>query len=177
MESPFQNIQIDIDNLPRQADVQFKRLQGSYLMVSMFSLAIFWTLVFLLAFFGPSTFDIDIPQEILTYIYMGLVGLAIVSFLLAFFGFRKKGYAMREKDIMYKAGIIWKSVTTIPFSRIQHCEVKEGPIERIFGLSSLHIYTAGGSSSDIDIPGLYPQEAHDIKSFVLKKIVSEDEEE
>jgi len=177
METPFENIQIDINSLPRQDDVQFTHLQGSYLLVSMISLGIFWTLAFLLAYLGPEIFDISFLDEFAQFIYFGLLIAALLSFLLAYLGFKKKGYALREKDIMYKSGLIWKAITTIPFSRIQHCEVKEGPIERLFGLSSLHIYTAGGSSSDIDIPGLYPQQAQDIKSFVLKKINTEDEEE
>jgi len=177
MQTPFKNIQIDIDSLPRQADIHFSKLQGSYLMVSMISLAIFWALAFLLVFFGPDVFDIPLPDGILKYIYGALIPISIFTFLLFYLGFHKKGYALRERDIMYKSGLIWKTMTTIPFSRIQHCEVKEGPIERLFGLSSLHIYTAGGSSSDVDIPGLYPQEGQNIKRFVLNKMNTEDEEE
>jgi len=177
MQPPFENIQIDLDQLPRQADVQYSELQGSYLLVSMISLTIFWLLAGLFIFLGPEVFRFTIPDGVAKYVYAAVLLIAITTFLLAYLGFRKKGYALRDRDIMYKTGLIWKSMTTIPFSRIQHCEVKEGPIERLFGLSSLHIYTAGGSSSDIDIPGLYPQTAQNIKSFVLKKVNAEDEEE
>ena len=40
------------------------------------------------------------------------------------------------------------------FSRIQHLEIDEKPISRIFGLSSLSVYTAGDSSDDLVIRGI-----------------------
>ena len=82
MQTPFENIQIDVDSLPKQADVQFKNLQRSYLMVSMISLGIFWILASLLAFLGPEIFELDIPKDLLTYIYIGLIVIAIISFYL-----------------------------------------------------------------------------------------------
>ncbi len=173
MHSSFENIQIDLDSLPKQEDLHFVPLERSYLNVSLITVLLFWSAIFIFAFIGPSLAEIDVPEILLRLRPFVLIPLAVLTFLIAIFGFRKKGYALRDKDIMYKSGLIWKSITTIPFSRIQHCEVKEGPIERIFGLSSLHIYTAGGSSSDIDIPGLHPQGAQDIKEFVLQKINDE----
>lgn len=173
MHSSFENIQIDVESLPKQEDLHFAPLERSYLNVSLITLFLFWAAIFSIAYVGPRFAEIDLPVFISRLRPFVLIPLAITTLLLAFFGFRKKGYALREKDILYKSGLIWKSITTIPFSRIQHCEVKEGPIERLFGLSSLHIYTAGGSSSDIDIPGLHPQGAQDIKQFVLQKINDE----
>lgn len=177
MINPFDNVQIDVASLPKQEDLQFVSLEKSYLQVSIITLFIFWAIISGLYIIGPKLAEIELPTIVYRAAPLVLATLALLSFLIAVFGFRKKGYALREKDIIYKTGLIWKSMTTIPFNRIQHCEVKEGPIERLFGLSSLHIYTAGGSSSDIDIPGLHPQGAQDIKQFVLKKINVEDPEE
>ncbi len=58
---------------------------------------------------------------------------------------------------------------TIPFNRIQHTEISRGPIERKYELSTLKIYTAGGSTSDLSIPGLEAEEAEQLKEFVAKK--------
>ena len=55
--------------------------------------------------------------------------------------------------------------------------MSQGPIERLFGLSNLHVFTAGGSSSDISIPGLTQVEANRIKEYILGKTVNTDEEE
>lgn len=176
MTEPFHNIQIDIDQLPKQAHIDFSPLERNYMFVHLITVLLFWSLAFLLVIFSPIIFEFELPGILKTTLPIAIVILAIVSFVLSYFGFRKKGYAIRDKDILYKRGLVWRSVTTIPFSRVQHCEVKEGPIERIFGLSSLHIYTAGGSSSDIDIPGLLPSRAQDVKSFVLQKLIKDEEE-
>ena len=77
---------------------------------------------------------------------------------------------------MYKQGYLWRSNTVIPFNRIQHAEVTQGPIERMFELSVLRVFTAGGSASDIAIPGIRPDEAHRIKEFILSKTAADEEE-
>ena len=65
-----------------------------------------------------------------------------------------KKYALRERDISYKSGLLIKKITTVPFSRIQHVEIDEKPISRLFGLASLSVYTAGDSSDDLVVKGL-----------------------
>lgn len=95
---------------------------------------------------------------------------------MAILGYRKKGYALRERDISYKEGVLWKSHTVIPFNRIQHSEVTQGPIQSVFELSSISIYTAGGGASDLTITGLQQKEAHQIKDFLLQKLSRHEEE-
>ena len=90
---------------------------------------------------------------------------------------KRKKYALREHDIIYSSGLIWRQKTVVPFSRIQHVEVTEGPIDRLFDLSRLNIYTAGGSSSDLTIPGLMPSRAESIKHYILNRNSQLDEEE
>ena len=91
-----------------------------------------------------------------------------------FKAFTFKGYAFRQKDISYKTGWLWRSITTVPFNRVQHCEVSQGVMDRYFGLAKLKIFTAGGSSSDVVVPGLRLDQATDLKDFILEKI-KEDE--
>ena len=80
---------------------------------------------------------------------------------------------MREKDIMYTKGLLWATRTSIPFNRIQHVEIKQGPFERIFKLNSLKVFTAGGQTGDLVIPGLNEENALQIKEFILGKAAIE----
>lgn len=82
--------------------------------------------------------------------------------------FSYMSYAIRERDISYKSGWLWKSMTTIPFNRVQHCDIKQGILDRRFGLSKLTIYTAGGQNTDLEIPGLLPDTAEKLKAFILR---------
>ena len=53
-------------------------------------------------------------------------------------------YLITDDRIEIKKGIFWRSHTVIPISRIQHVAAKSGPIQRMFGLASVEIHTAGG---------------------------------
>ena len=83
-------------------------------------------------------------------------------------GFKRRGYALRQRDITYKKGYLFHSQTTIPFNRIQHCETSQGPLSRAFGLMTLKVFTAGGASSDLRISGLRPDEANKLKEFITE---------
>ena len=76
---------------------------------------------------------------------------------------------MREHDMLYKSGLIFRKTIALPFNRIQHSEINQGPIERKFNLASLSIFTAGGNNSDLAIPGLLNEDAQEIKSFIIQK--------
>jgi membrane protein YdbS with pleckstrin-like domain len=92
-----------------------------------------------------------------------------ISMLGIHIGYRKRSYALRELDLTYRKGWLFYSITTIPFNRIQHTDVSQGPIERQFALCTLSIYTAGGSTSDLSIPGLEQDEAQQLRDFIAKK--------
>jgi len=101
-----------------------------------------------------------------------LLGSALIiggRLFLLYRGFRRKQYALRTHDLTYQRGLIRFTVTSIPFNRVQHCEVGQGALERLFELAHLKVYTAGGSSSDLTIPGLPPERASRIKDYVLAR--------
>ena len=60
--------------------------------------------------------------------------------------------------------------TTVPFNRIQHIEINQGPFSRFFDLATLSIFTAGNSSHDLKIRGIKISEAEKIKEFISSKI-------
>lgn len=86
------------------------------------------------------------------------------------------GYAIRNRDILFKKGWLWKSNTMIPFNRVQHCEVNQNPIERYFGLAKLKVFTAGGTSSDLSISGLTPAKAEQLKHYITTQTAHDQEE-
>jgi membrane protein YdbS with pleckstrin-like domain len=108
------------------------------------------------------------------WILLGVLALFLLWISYAYKSFSFKAYAFRERDITYRTGWLWRSITTVPFNRVQHCEVSQGVIDRYLGLGKLKIYTAGGSSSDVSIPGLFVEQATDLKDFIVEKI-KEDE--
>ena len=92
------------------------------------------------------------------------------SVIITVFGFPKKGYLVREKDVSFQKGLLVFKSTSVPFNRIQHVEVNQGILAKIFKLSSVKIYTAGGNASDLSIPGLPVEVAANLKDFLSEKI-------
>lgn len=80
------------------------------------------------------------------------------------------GYALRDKDIIYKSGVFWQTVTAIPFNRIQHVEKNSTPLDRRFAIANLQIFTAGGSGGDLKIHGLPAELAERLRVFILEKV-------
>ena len=81
--------------------------------------------------------------------------------------YRLTGYLVRQDDIQYRTGALWRMQTAVPVNRIQHVETTQGPIERMLGLARLVIYTAGGSGSDLSVPGLPAATADHLREQLL----------
>jgi len=172
----FSNAQVDISNIPLIEDIDFQGLDKRYLTAELIATLIFWAIIGIgasaLLFFNPGEFS----TLIISLIIGALVLLIITSFIMLILGFKKKLYAVRERDIVYQSGLLWRKFTVLPYKRIQHAEVQQGPIDRLFELSKLNIFTAGGSSSDMSISGLEINQAQSLKHFILNQTTKDEEE-
>lgn len=72
--------------------------------------------------------------------------------------FRSWGYALREDDLYITHGVLFRTLTAIPYGRMQAVEVNSGPLERAFGLATVQLITAS-PESNASIVGLPPDEA------------------
>ena len=158
------------DNLPEIVSEDFNRLDRRYLKIIFIRISIFAILLTggLIAFILFT--DEKIPGLILAAIISGIVILIAYSITISILGFPKKGYLLREKDVSYKSGLITYKQISVTFNRIQHVEVSQGILGKLFQLSSVKIYTAGGNASDLSIPGLNVSDAQKLKAFISEKI-------
>lgn len=65
-----------------------------------------------------------------------------------------RGYAMSGDRLRVVRGILFRSDTIVPFGRVQHIDVDQGPLERFFGIATLTLHTAGTHNSSVTLPGL-----------------------
>lgn len=176
MEEQFANNQLLVADLPAIDDLVTEGVSKDYLT----AIIIRQSILSIILIGAATVFHFLRPDEIPSFvgILVPIVVLTIVvsGFIFLFLGFKRMQYALRERDIYYQHGFLWRSRTVIPFNRIQHAEVIQGPIERMFDLSVLRIFTAGGASSDMSIPGLRPGDANRIKEYILGKTASDEEE-
>lgn len=148
----------------------FEGLDAKYKFIKQINAVIVF-IVFVAAFLLISFLAIkNVPVFILISIPLVLALFFTLRLIVVNLGFPKKGYLLREEDISYRSGLLIYKLTSVPFNRIQHVEVSQGLIEKSIGLSTVKIFTAGGSISDLAIPGILPDKAHQIESFLLPKI-------
>ena len=90
----------------------------------------------------------------------GVAGLALVVaagivavFVVPQVRYRRWRYALRDDELEIQQGVLWTSVTLIPYSRLQFVDTKQGPLDRIFGLATLVVHTAAPGTSGT-LPGL-----------------------
>ncbi len=174
--SDFSNVPIDFESIPQAENVDFLPINRKYLGIKIINDIFLWILL-LLGIVGFKMFSRK-PISFLNdyyYYFIGAMGfLCLLTVLLDVLGFQWKGYVLREKDVIYRTGLIFRKIVHIPYNRIQHAEVNQGVLERALSLAKLKIFTAGGSRSDLNIPGLLHDDALRMKSFILKK-TGEDE--
>ncbi len=159
----FKNNAVNVEELPQLNGDNFTKLEQEYLYLKLTSLGIFTFLIY--AVLVMLYFVADLPLVLSLAVFTGLV---VLVFIIEIMGFKIKGYALREHDISYKSGLLFFSMTSVPFNRIQHCEVSQGPLARLFDLGSVKVYTAGGSSSDLSISGLTKENAHKLREHITQ---------
>ncbi len=171
----FENTPIRVETLPDIRDAELKRLHPDWLKVELGGNLLFFALLLVGWLVGSAVGDW--PEWLSALSFALWAVLLAFSWLLIRENYRVSGYLLREHDITFRRGVLWRSDTTVPFNRLQHCEITQGPIEKWFGLATLKLYTAGGSSSDLSIPGLPMQDAQRIREFVSGKIQADEPHE
>jgi membrane protein YdbS with pleckstrin-like domain len=63
-------------------------------------------------------------------------------------------YQLSPDGLQIAHGVLWRTVTHVPRSRVQHTDVSQGPVERRYGLGTLVVYTAGTDHARVSLPGL-----------------------
>lgn len=166
----FSNLAVSPDEMPKAEDLQLKPIHPDYLK----SLRLTWTLalgILLILMATPFLFIDKIRDPVV--ISIAAVIFILITILTVAIGtgsFRRKSYAVREHDIIYRTGWIVQKLHVVPFNRIQHAAVKVGPIDRKFGLASLTVFTAASMLTDISLKGLPEQEAEKIREYIMQKI-------
>lgn len=168
----FSNIKINVSSLPQFEKIQLQPLNKKYFNIMLLNISIVFVLI-AIGFVVLHFFQGE--QKTFTNRFWLLVGAGIPLFyglfvFLYYLSFKKRGYAFRELDAIYKSGLISETTTIVPFKRIQHVALHQGLFSRFFGLASLELFTAGGSSTDLHVSGLKYEDAQRYKIWIVEKI-------
>lgn len=162
-----------IQELPRIRDIKSERVDRRYLVVSVLSVSI----AFALLTSGGAVFlwmisERDVPWRWVSVLLAALWGLSSLYQVLAY---RLLTYAVRQRDVSVTSGVVFRQTVVQPLTRLQHVELSRGPLERLFGLATLKLFSAGGAAHSLLVPGLPVERAERIKAFILDNKALDDE--
>lgn len=164
----FKNEVIGQIDFPEIKELDFQSIPQSYLKVMFIATGIFFAIIAI--GMGAFFYFLPEPQSYLLQSTIGWAFLFLLTIFLKYIQFKKMGYIVREKDIIFRRGVVAIKSTIVPYNRVQHVMINEGVIMRLYGLASLKIFTAGGSKSDLSINGLKVENAMEIKDFITRDI-------
>ena len=101
-----------------------------------------------------------------------MVAICIVTFL-PHPRYINRGYNMGADRIRIVRGYLFRSDTIVPFGRIQHIDLDQGPIQRRYDLATLTVHTAGNHNSTVSLPGLLHEDAAEMREAIRAHIKRE----
>jgi membrane protein YdbS with pleckstrin-like domain len=168
----FENAEVSLQSLPRADSMEWQAMDPKFVRRKLADGAI--GLIFVVVAVATLQTILSAAGDDVSFGWLWLFVLAygVSSLAWPFINVPKRGYAVRDKDIIYKSGVFWRTVTAIPFNRIQHVEKSSTPLDRRFNLATLQLFTAGGSGGDLKIHGLSADTAESLRTFILNKVGS-----
>ena len=102
------------------------------------------------------------------FVIFGLMVWAI--YVLTAAAHRHASWRIDESGLEIRRGIFWRREITIPRARVQHTDVRQGPLERRYGIASLVVHTAGTHAASITLSGLAVPIAHWLRDILISEL-------
>jgi len=87
---------------------------------------------------------------------------------------RSTGWRLDDDGFAYRRGRMWFTETRVPASRVQHLDLRHGPLERHWKLATLVIHTAGSKMSAVSVTGLDAEDAETLRDRLARQIEVDD---
>ena len=82
--------------------------------------------------------------------------------------YRHWSYQVADDALELRHGVVRRIHSAIPYFRVQHIDVAQGPVERAVGLARLQLHTAS-AGTDATIPGIAATEAEGLRRLILAR--------
>jgi len=104
-----------------------------------------------------------------------LVAAAALGGWLGWRRFRHTRWRLDADGFGLRRGRLWQSDTRVPGSRVQHLDIRRGPLERRFRLATLVIHTAGTRHSAVSVSGLDADDAERLRDHLAHQTDDDDD--
>ena len=115
---------------------------------------------------GPLT---SVVLPIALWVVMSAIGIGV-----GIKRFRSSAWRLDEAGFAYRRGRFFFRETRVPASRVQHLDLKHGPLERRWKLATLVIHTAGSRMSAVSVTGLDADDAEALRDRLARQLDDDD---
>ena len=120
--------------------------------------------------------DWSIPARLALVASVALVVMGVALWL----GAKRYTHTAWKLDVdgfAVRRGRLWQTHTHVPASRVQHLDLKRGPIERRYGLATLVLHTAGTRLNAVQLSGMEDADAEALRDHFSRLTDRHDDDE
>ncbi|MBB1060803.1 PH domain-containing protein [Marilutibacter spongiae] len=89
--------------------------------------------------------------------------------------YRHTRWLLDAHGLAVRRGRLWHRETRVPLTRVQHLDVKRGPLQRRRDLATLVVHTAGTANSAVAVPNLDAGDAEHLREQLGRQIDRDDD--
>lgn len=100
-------------------------------------------------------------------------GLLVGALFGAWLGHRRltrTRWRLDAQGLGLRRDLMWQTETQVPVSRVQHLDLRRGPLERRAGLATLIVHTAGTRLSVVTVSGLDDADAERLRDTLAHQL-------
>lgn len=87
---------------------------------------------------------------------------------------RRTFWRLDAQALGVRRGHLWHSESRVPVSRVQHLDLRRGPLQRTAGLATLVVHTAGTRMNTVAITGLELADAERLRDRLARQLDHDD---
>ena len=88
---------------------------------------------------------------------------------------RRTQWVLDETGFAVARGRWWRRETRVPATRVQHLDLKHGPLERRWRLATLVVHTAGSKFGAVSLSGLDADDAEALRDRLARQLDIDDD--
>ena len=135
-----------------------------------FAVALGWALPAMVAAGVPlvAMDDLELVQKLAAAAAL----VALLALLGAFIGarLRHQRWKLDAEGLWLRQGRLWWKETRVPTSRVQHVDLKHGPLERRAGLATLVVHTAAVHLNGVTVRGIPEADAEWLRDTLARQL-------
>lgn len=89
--------------------------------------------------------------------------------------YRHTYWRLDETGLAVRRGRLWQRETRVPATRVQHLDLKRGPLQRRRNLATLVVHTAGTRNAAVSLPHLDADDAERLRDRFARQIDHDDD--